>query len=210
MVIGLVLGAMASGQMLSRARARYGLYAVIGTGALTAGMFLLSTMNKDTSFVEAVGYILVVGFGIGVTLTTATVVVQNSTPYRLLGVATSVLQFFRTASGTLGFALLGALLRARFSWGLSEQLPAEVREGLLPGQIEAITANPQDYVGTKCVDDPAVRGDGQQCPRAHGGPLYLHGRRPSRRDQLRVLHQRGTARSLCACRAVPADAESRG
>ena len=117
-------------------------------------MFLLSTMNKDTSFVEAVGYILVVGFGIGVTLTTATVVVQNSTPYRLLGVATSVLQFFRTASGTLGFALLGALLRARFSWGLSEQLPAEVREGLLPGQIEAITANPQDYVGTNASAIP--------------------------------------------------------
>ena len=147
MVFGFIFGSMGAGQMLSRAKARYRLQTLAGVGVLTAGMFLLSTINENTGFAEAAGYNLLVGFGFGATLTIVTVVVQNSTPHSLVGSATSALQFFRTASGTVGVAVLGVLLRERFSSNLDERVSTDVRGGLLPGQLEAIRKNPQDYVG---------------------------------------------------------------
>ena len=147
MVFGFIFGSMVAGQMLSRADARYRLQTLAGTGVLTAGMFLLSTMNENTSFGEAASCNLLVGFGLGATLTIVTVVVQNSTPYRLVGIATSALQFFRTVSGTVGVAVLGVLLRERFSSNLDKTLSGDVRDNLLPGQLEAIKKNPQNYVG---------------------------------------------------------------
>ena len=148
MVFGFILGSMVAGQMLSRADARYRLQTLAGTGILTAGMFLFSTINENTSFGEAAGCNLLVGFGFGATLTIVTVVVQNSTPYRLVGISTSALQFFRTVSGTVGVAVLGVLLRERFASNLDESLSADVRSSLLPSQIEAIRKNPQNYVAT--------------------------------------------------------------
>ena len=154
MVLGLVIGSAVTGRMLSRVNARYRLHAVAGTAALTAGTFLLSMLDGSTGYGEAVACVLVAGCGIGSTLTSVTVAVQNSTPYRLLGTVTSALQFYRTISGTLGLAVLGALMGARFSSNLDGRLPVEVRDALLPGQLEAIADNPQNYVGAPASAAP--------------------------------------------------------
>ena len=153
LVFGLVFGSMVTGWALSRTSARYRLNALAGTATLTAGTFLLSILNESTSAGEAAACVLIAGLGIGSTLTSVTVVVQNSTPYRLLGSATSALQFFRTVSGTLGIALLGALMRASFSSTLDKKLSADVRGALLPGQLEAIKGNPQGYVSASAVPE---------------------------------------------------------
>lgn len=149
MVVGIVLGALVSGRLLSRASPRYRFHALAGTAMLTAGVFLLSSMNGSTVYGAVAAATLGAGFGVGVTMTAITVVVQNSVPREHLGTATSALQFFRNVSGVLGMAVLGLLYRERFSLSLDENLTAAVRETLPPGRIEEIKRNPLDYVNAE-------------------------------------------------------------
>lgn len=152
MMGGVVLGSLISGQCLSTSTPRYRRHALAGTSAMTVGAVLLSRMNENTAYGDTAGYVIIVGFGIGAALTTATVAVQNSTDQGTVGVATSALTFWRTISGTLGLAVLGAILRATFASGLDRSVTAETRAALLPGQFEAIRRDPQDYIGP----DPAA------------------------------------------------------
>jgi len=115
MMLGIVAGAIVSGQALSRLGAHYRLQGLVGLGIMAAGMFLLSQMSAGTGFGRAVGYIVVMGIGLGVTFPVYTLVVQNSVPRRVLGVATSSLQFFRSIGGTLGLAILGSIVTSRFA-----------------------------------------------------------------------------------------------
>ena len=69
-MLGMVVGAVVSGQLLSRTGARYRLQAVLSTAAMTTGMYLLSTMDQETGFLLAVAYIVLMGLGMGGTLST--------------------------------------------------------------------------------------------------------------------------------------------
>ena len=114
MMLGIVVGATVSGQLLSRTGLRYRAFGMAGLVLMAAGMFLVSTMNETTSFPRAVVYIVVMGAGLGTTFPTFTLSVQNTTPFRLMGAATSALQFYRSVGGMLGLALLGAVMTNRF------------------------------------------------------------------------------------------------
>lgn len=142
MMLGIVAGAIASGQALSRLGAHYRLQGLVGLGIMAAGMLLLSQMTAETGFGRAVGYIVLMGVGLGTTFPVYTLVVQNSVPRRVLGVATSSLQFFRSIGGTLGLAILGSIVTSRFASALSETVPAEVREVISPEKLAAIAGDP--------------------------------------------------------------------
>jgi len=152
MMGGLVVGSGVSGQCLSTSSPRYRRHALAGTSAMTVGVSLLSLMDADTSFGEVAGYVVIVGFGIGAALTAATVAVQNFSDHGTVGSATSALQFWRTISGTLGLAVLGAILRATFSSNLDRSVAGPMRAALAPGELEAIRRDPQNYIGP----DPAA------------------------------------------------------
>jgi EmrB/QacA subfamily drug resistance transporter len=154
MIGGLIVGSTVSGQCLSTSSPRYRRHALVGTSTMTAGVLLLALMDENTSFGEVAGYIIIVGFGIGAALTTATVAVQNSIDHSSVGIATSALQFWRTISGTLGLAVLGAILRATFASGFDRSVSGETRAALLPGQFEAIRRDPQNYIGPDPVAVP--------------------------------------------------------
>lgn len=159
---GLVVGSIVSGQCLSTSNPRYRLHALVGTSAMTVGVSLMSLMDRNTAYGEVAGYIIIVGFGIGAAFTTATVVVQNSTDRSTMGIATSALQFWRTVSGTLGLAVLGAILRATFASSLDRSVTGETKRALLPGQLEAIGRDPHHYIGPDPVAAPeftAAAGD---------------------------------------------------
>ncbi len=152
MMLGIVFGATVSGQLLSRTGGRYRVQAIIGTGLMVTGAALISTMDKDTSFTRAVGYIVVMGIGLGTTFPTFTLAVQNSIPFRLMGVATSALQFYRSIGGMLGLAILGSVMTSRFALKLGETTPDNVAATLPAGQLDAIKNNPQALVDPSAVD----------------------------------------------------------
>ena len=152
MMLGIVFGATVSGQLLSRAGGHYRIQAIIGTGLMLAGAILISTMDAGTSFARAVGYIVVLGIGLGVTFPTFTLAVQNSVPFRLMGISTSALQFYRSIGGMLGLAVLGSVMAGRFASKLEDTVPEDVTAALPPGQLDAIKNNPQALIDPSAVD----------------------------------------------------------
>lgn len=146
---GVVLGAVGSGQMLPRLGNDYRLAGLIGGCLMSGGIWFLSSMSAGTSTGSAAAYLVAVGAGIGSLHTVATVAVQNSVPFAMVGVATSALQFFRLVSSGAGLALLGAVLSMRLAARLAAGLSDEVR-ALAPGQLEALQSNP------RVLDDPAT------------------------------------------------------
>ena len=146
MMMGIVVGATLSGQALSRTGGHYRIQALIGLAIMTVGMYLISTMDENTSFSRAVIYLVTMGFGMGSTFPTLTLSVQNSVPFRVMGTATSAIQFYRSIGGMLGLAMLGAVMVNRFASNLEEALPSSVREVLPADRIDAIKDNPQALV----------------------------------------------------------------
>ena len=152
MMLGIVFGATLSGQLLSRTGGHYRIQAVIGTGLMLLGAILISTMNPETNFPRAVGYIIVLGLGLGATFPTFTLSVQNSVPFRLMGISTSALQFYRSIGGMLGLAVLGSVMAGRFASKLEDMVPENVATALPPGQLDAIKDNPQALIDPSAVD----------------------------------------------------------
>ena len=142
MMLAIVFGAVLSGILLRRA-GRYRIQALLSTGLMTMGMFLISTMDERTSFAGAVGSIVVMGLGLGGTLPVFTVAVQNSVPFRFRGFATSLLLFYRLVGGMMGLAVLGVVLTTRFSRRLDGMLSDTVRAALSPDRLDAIKTNPR-------------------------------------------------------------------
>ena len=151
-VVGLVLGRALSGQLIARTAGHYRAQAVAGTGMLATGMFLLSTLNEATSLAWAMGCVFLVGIGVGLTLSTFRLAVQNAVPFRLVGAATSALQFCRLLSGTVGLAVLGVVLTRSLSARLDEMLSESVKAALPPGRLDAIKNDPRALVDPVAAD----------------------------------------------------------
>ena len=151
-VVGLVIGSVLSGQLIARTRGYYRAQAVAGTAILATGMYLLSTMNEATSLTWGMGCVFVAGIGVGGTLSTFRLAVQSSVPFGLVGAATSALQFCRLLSGTVGLAVLGAVLTRSLSARLDETLSESVKAALPPGRLDAIRNDPRALVDPVAAD----------------------------------------------------------
>ena len=143
MMLGMVVGATLSGQALSRLGGHYRLQGLVGLAIMAVGAFLVSRMTAETGFGPAVFNLVLMGFGLGITFPTYTIAVQNTVPYRFMGVATSSTQFFRTMGGTLGLALLGSLMTNRFASELTQTVPQGVKDALPTGTLSSMAHNPQ-------------------------------------------------------------------
>ncbi len=152
MMLGTVFGAAISGQLLSRLGGRYRIQGLAGVGLMAVGTFLVSRMDVQTSYVQAVANIVLLGFGLGITFPVFTIAVQNAVPYTLMGVATSSTQFFRSIGGTLGLAILGSFMVGRFKDDLAAEIPETARQALPPGMLDQMASNPQALVSPQAMD----------------------------------------------------------
>lgn len=109
--LGLVFGSVVAGQLVSRF-GHYKWFMLGGGGLLFVGAVLLSTMTADTSYARVTLYMVVCGLGLGPSFPLYTLAVQNAVSVSELGQATSASQFFRQIGGTVGAALMGAVLSA--------------------------------------------------------------------------------------------------
>ncbi|HET6551809.1 MAG TPA: MDR family MFS transporter, partial [Solirubrobacter sp.] len=108
LMAGLLGASISSGRAITRI-GRYKAFPIAGTAVTTVGMFLLSRLALDTPPWLASVYMLVVGIGIGLVMQVLVLAVQNCSPPRDVGVATSTATFFRSMGGSLGVALFGAI-----------------------------------------------------------------------------------------------------
>ncbi|HUS17559.1 MAG TPA: MDR family MFS transporter [Chloroflexia bacterium] len=142
MMLSLVVSSVICGQLISRT-GKYRVLGIVGMVLLTTGLFLLATMNVDTARWQTIGYMIIMGFGLGIAMPLYTLIVQNAFPMQRLGVVTSATTFFRSIGGTVGLALLGSIVNNRFlsqfhtelsarSPQVAAQLPAEFTANLTP------------------------------------------------------------------------------
>ena len=139
MMLGLVVASTLSGQALSRLGGHYRIQALIGLVVMGLGMYLLSRLGADSSRGQAILSIVVMGFGVGTALPLYIIAVQNAVPYRIMGIATSSLQFFRAIGATVGLALFGSIMADRFASNAKDLVPP----GVPPGTISELTQNPE-------------------------------------------------------------------
>src|SRR5439155_26645136 len=76
--------------------------------------YLISSMRVETQYLVEARNMVVVGAGLGMTFPVLSLAVQNAVPYRVMGIAMSSMQFFRTLGGMMGTAILGAFMTNTF------------------------------------------------------------------------------------------------
>jgi hypothetical protein len=126
MTLALVGGSVISGQIISRSGS-YRWLNLAGLCIATAGMYLLSRMNADSSQITGMRNMTILGFGLGLSIPSLMLAAQNAVEQPMLGVVTSMTQFARSVGGLIGVAIMGSLLSRRLGSELAQGLPAEVQ-----------------------------------------------------------------------------------
>jgi EmrB/QacA subfamily drug resistance transporter len=108
MVAGMLLTSMGSGVLVGRT-GRYKIFPVAGTAVMALAFLLMSRMNPSTSALLQSLYLFILGAGIGLCMQVLVLIVQNTSRFEDLGVATSGVTFFRTIGSSFGAAIFGSL-----------------------------------------------------------------------------------------------------
>ena len=149
MMMGTVFGSFIAGQVLSRCGGHYRYTGVTGIVLLAIGLGLVTTANGSTASGIVVTFITLFGFGLGITMPTFNIAVQNSVPYSYLGVATSFLAFFRSFGGSVSLAVFGVVLNSRFSRVFLENVSPELQNALSTETVTEMAYNPYALVNTE-------------------------------------------------------------
>ncbi|MEU8022033.1 MULTISPECIES: MDR family MFS transporter [Micromonospora] len=151
MMAGIIVTSILTGRAMTRI-GRYKWFPVAGSVVLLAGMLLFTRLAVDTSLWVAFGYLTVIGVGLGLSMQSLILAVQNSVGPRDLGAGTSSATFFRSLGGSFGVAILGAVLSSRLADQLAARMPAALAQ-LPPQQRAAVLAGGGNNVS---INDPAT------------------------------------------------------
>jgi len=146
MMLGIVVGSTVSGQVLSRTGGHYRIQGMVGLGLMAVGTYFLAQLTAQTSYGAAVAYIVLSGFGLGITMPIYVIAIQNAVPYKVLGVATSLVAFTRSMGGSIGVAVLGSVMTNTFVTELFARIPDSLRVALPAELLSNVTKNAQVVV----------------------------------------------------------------
>ena len=126
----LVLGWVAMSVVTGRVVLRVGYRPMViaGLTLVTVGFAELTQIGPRSSLWLLRGDLAVMGMGMGMTMLSLVLAVQHVVDRRQLGVATSFGQFTRAIGGSVGVAIMGAIVAASLSGG--EMGPAEMTHAL--------------------------------------------------------------------------------
>lgn len=139
LMLGLIGASVGSGRYISET-GRYRWFPVIGTAMMTAGLFLLSRLTPDTSFLYSGFAMAVIGIGVGFVMQVIVLAVQNSVAYEHMGTATAATNFFRSMGAAFGVAIAGSIISNRFDHKLPQYVSQERLQGIDP---KLLTAAPE-------------------------------------------------------------------
>jgi EmrB/QacA subfamily drug resistance transporter len=124
---------------------------VLGCALTGLGLFLVDWKLTATTSVAALAWPLAIaGLGFGIALVTVTAAVLTLVPPEQSGMAASTVNTSRELGGVFGVAVLGAVVNAQLTSGLSEKLvklgiPAQFREIVVRIVTTGGSTNPSDY-----------------------------------------------------------------
>ena len=129
LMLGLLITSIVSGRLISRT-GRYKIFPILGSGAATIGMLMLSFCGVATPLWFLWLSAFVLGAGLGGVMQVLVIAVQNNVNPKQLGAATSTATFFRSIGGSFGTAVFGAVWTAQLASQLAENLPSGLFEKL--------------------------------------------------------------------------------
>jgi EmrB/QacA subfamily drug resistance transporter len=109
-----IAASVISGRLISRT-GRYRIFPIAGTVVIVIGLWLLTRLDAGGSSRELATATVVVGLGMGLTMQTLVVALQNAVRREELGVATATNQFCRSIGGALAVAAFGTVLATRLA-----------------------------------------------------------------------------------------------
>lgn len=143
MIISSTIASSASGWLITRF-GRWKRFLLTGGIFMTAGFALLGTIRHDTNMVLIGVFLFILGTGTGMLMQNLVLPVQNAVAPSDLGIASSMLAFFRSLGGTVGVSVLGAILATRVA--------DLIFDGLSSLGIDP-SAAPDGEVGIGALDD---------------------------------------------------------
>ena len=143
-MIGIVSMSIVSGKMITK-HGHYKRFPIIGLALMTVGIAMLSTLTATTPFWKLSIYAILIGAGLGFSMQTVVIALQNSVDFRDLGVATSANTFFRSIGATIGVALFGTVYASR----LAHNLPIEIEKLKASNPAALVGATPEKFAALK-------------------------------------------------------------
>ncbi|KAF9101026.1 hypothetical protein BGX27_000129 [Mortierella sp. AM989] len=139
MVLGLVFASIGSGALLSKVP-DYRIFIWIGTTLVAIGVGLCVLLDADSNMGEQIGYLLIVGFGIGFILQTCMLAAQAAVDKEDMAVVTALCGFFNSIGGGVGIAMCSSLFNNRLTANFTT-LPEVALHAIVEYNIaESITA----------------------------------------------------------------------
>ncbi|MBV9211407.1 MAG: MFS transporter [Acidobacteria bacterium] len=123
---------------------------IVGFALLTLGFALLSSFQRETARVWLYVDLVMIGAGLGLTMLTLLIAVQQAVERAQLGIATSLNQFARSIGGAVGVAVMGAVLTAGLATALN-RIALSGNSNLTPERAAELATNPNALI------DPQAR-----------------------------------------------------
>jgi EmrB/QacA subfamily drug resistance transporter len=174
MMLPLMLGMMATsiavGRLIART-GRYKIFPVVGTAVMIVTMLLFHfEVQWNTPLPETMGFMLLFGVGLGCTIQTLTLAVQNAVPPQDMGVATASATFFRQLGATAGTAVFLSVL---FST-VGDKISSAFRSAeTTPAFQQAVAQHPHALSGANSASVLSDSSFIQQLPDALAAPFKM-------------------------------------
>jgi len=145
-MLGIVSTSIYSGKAITK-HGHYKRFPIIGTAVMTIGILLMSTLSATTPFWQLSIYAIMVGAGLGLSMQTIVIALQNAVDFKDMGVATSSNTFFRSLGSVFGTAIFGTILTNRLGHYIAANFKelATTNPGALAGfdtaKLETIKSN---------------------------------------------------------------------
>lgn len=146
MMAGMISASALSGQIMTRT-GRYRMLPIASTFLLTLGLILLGTMELATPSWLVALYMLMVGVGIGPTMTVGVTAVQNAVSPDKMGIATASVTLFRQIGGSIGVSLFGAIFSHRLALEMGPAaLEGGTRSAFDPATMAALSVVERNHM----------------------------------------------------------------
>jgi EmrB/QacA subfamily drug resistance transporter len=150
-LIPLMLAMMVGSAGGARLVLRLGFRVIVTAGGVgvVMGTFLLTRLTAESSQLELSGYLVVLGFGMGLIFMSTSLAAQNSVTLPQMGVATGLVNFTRQLGGAVGVALAASVMLTSLTDRLTEAFGAsaiDTNQVLAPTGQQHIPPAVQDTV----------------------------------------------------------------
>ncbi|WP_152645754.1 MDR family MFS transporter [Streptacidiphilus albus] len=162
LMLGMMTASIATGQLIART-GHYKIFPVIGTALMTVAMVLFQQLVQwNTPLPETMAFMLLLGVGLGFTMQTLTLAVQNAVRPQDMGVATASATFFRQLGATAGTAVFLSVLFSSVGGKIQTAFTGAAKTAQFQAALHdpAVVADPNNAPVIEMLKHPAAARSG--------------------------------------------------